>query len=900
MQTKFVDCIFDQINGKFSSLLSTNNGAVLEFTNSTFTNIYTYEEGAVLYAGFEKTSVSFTSWVFQNNSAVQGTIFVIESESFVKWTNCTFVNNFSITNTIFITSLNGYFEFYNSSIYNNYAINNPVGEILDSANLWILSSVAVYGNQALTVSDISTEFIIKWNYLWFVTSNFISYANTNNLLIASTLDTSLVQLILSSLSIQDGSSINNQDILFNIFLSALSISNSQLLNLKSNIQMSSSNLTIENTQITNVTNIAGTDFIFANLDSILTVNSSSFSNSSSSFMNLRSSQVIISNLTLTNVASPSLISQIVSSTKAEMSSINVVNWTASNGIFFDFETSSNLSLSGFAGSQADIWFVKILNSNVTQIDSFAINRVLQPLVVKSSVINMISNSNFTNSGSSALKAGGAISMSDSKISVTNSRFLNNKAISGGAISFECTSIVSCYLIINTTTFSSNYATSQGGAIYYSFNRPIVIKTTFINNTADYGPDFASYAIRIVMNGNSSAQMAFDNIASGVQYDQEVKLSLVDYDDQTMSLISIKQITINPVNKTVVSMKGTNSGLLRNGVATFNNLIFNTQPGSTNIQFIASSKAIDSIKVKEVYGSVSSNLISVNFRFCKPGEIQLSDNTCSTWASGTFSLDWNSTECQPCPSNAQWLGGNQISVSAGYWRMSQNTSTIVEWIYDKAWDGGYVDQEDVSVNWATGYTGILWSECQIINGTKYSKVSDFECSKWPNPILNAIQVIGLIILVFAFIFLIIIVNIRKTKESQFSILLRILTNYLQLISSMMSFSFKFPATVSNAFNPISNIGATSNVFLSFDWFVTDLEIKGPFPSNEIFKVVLTGILPLTLLIAFIVIWMIVRFTYNSFTPDFKRNIVISFISVVFLLLKEILNLKIKFISLIKYN
>ena len=85
--------------------------------------IYIYEEGAVLYAGFEKTLVSFTNWVFQNNSAVQGTIFVIESESFVNWTNCTFINNFSITSTIFMTSLNGYFEFYNSSIYNNYATN---------------------------------------------------------------------------------------------------------------------------------------------------------------------------------------------------------------------------------------------------------------------------------------------------------------------------------------------------------------------------------------------------------------------------------------------------------------------------------------------------------------------------------------------------------------------------------------------------------------------------------------------------------------------------------------------------------------------------------------------------------------------------------------------------------
>ena len=95
-QAKFVNCVFDQINGKFSSLLNTKNKAILEFTNSTFTNIYTYEEGAVLYAGFKNNSVLFTDWIFKNNSAVQGTIFVIESESFIKCTNWTFMDNFGI------------------------------------------------------------------------------------------------------------------------------------------------------------------------------------------------------------------------------------------------------------------------------------------------------------------------------------------------------------------------------------------------------------------------------------------------------------------------------------------------------------------------------------------------------------------------------------------------------------------------------------------------------------------------------------------------------------------------------------------------------------------------------------------------------------------------------------
>ena len=219
-KTNFVNCIFNNINGKYSSLINTKNKAILEFTNSTFTNIYTYEEGAVLYAGFEKTLVIFTNWMFQNNSAVQGTIFVIESESFVNWTNCTFVNNFSITSTIFMTSLNGYFELYNSIIYNNFASNNPVGEILDSANLWTMSNIAINNNQALTITTINSEFNTRWNYLWFVPFNFINYVNTNKLLNINinTINPSLIQLILSSLSIQDNSKIYDQNVLFNIFI----------------------------------------------------------------------------------------------------------------------------------------------------------------------------------------------------------------------------------------------------------------------------------------------------------------------------------------------------------------------------------------------------------------------------------------------------------------------------------------------------------------------------------------------------------------------------------------------------------------------------------------------------------------------------------------------------------
>ena len=39
-KTNFVNCIFNNINGKYSSLINTKNDANLEFANSTFINIY--------------------------------------------------------------------------------------------------------------------------------------------------------------------------------------------------------------------------------------------------------------------------------------------------------------------------------------------------------------------------------------------------------------------------------------------------------------------------------------------------------------------------------------------------------------------------------------------------------------------------------------------------------------------------------------------------------------------------------------------------------------------------------------------------------------------------------------------------------------------------------------------
>ena len=131
-------------------------------------------------------------------------------------------------------------------------------------------------------------------------------------------------------------------------------------------------------------------------------------------------------------------------------------------------------------------------------------------------------------------------------------------------------------------------------------------------------------------------------------------------------------------------------------------------------------------------------------------------------------------------------------------------------------------------------------------------------------------------------LLIIINIRKNKESDISTLLRILTNYLQLLSTSFSSNIQYPDSLTSMFYPAGRVGSSSDTFLSFDCFFTDIEVTGPFPSNTFFKLFLMALLPVILFMIISAIWVGVYFIKHKWVPELKRNIAISFISIILLL------------------
>ena len=131
-------------------------------------------------------------------------------------------------------------------------------------------------------------------------------------------------------------------------------------------------------------------------------------------------------------------------------------------------------------------------------------------------------------------------------------------------------------------------------------------------------------------------------------------------------------------------------------------------------------------------------------------------------------------------------------------------------------------------------------------------------------------------------IIIVINVRKTEESQLSVLLRLLTNYLQLISTSLTMNSSYPETFANIFIPAKRIGSSSESFLSFDCFIRNSEIKGPFDSNSFFKLFLLALLPLFIFMVVTLIWVILYLVNHKYVKDMQRNLIISFISILFIL------------------
>ena len=282
--------------------------------------------------------------------------------------------------------------------------------------------------------------------------------------------------------------------------------------------------------------------IFLTLDSDMKMTNVTYSNSFMKLIRVYGSKCMISDSVITNIdtANSNLMS-FYSSKDTTIIDTVISNITSSNSKIIDMSYSTISTISNVMISNVYTTIFGMTGStlsNVVMLQFFSVNQAISMTQTNLS----IRDSNFTQCGGEILY-GGAIDLTDSVMSVRNSEFATNLAQSGAAISLRCSNISACKIDIMNSSFENNQASIQGGAIYYNFVRPSLTGNIFINNTARYGDNIASYAVRIAQIGNMDKNIVLDGVASGIDIatsptstnQSSLNLALVDFDNQTMKL-----------------------------------------------------------------------------------------------------------------------------------------------------------------------------------------------------------------------------------------------------------------------------------------------------------------------------------------------------------------------------
>ena len=208
-----------------------------------------------------------------------------------------------------------------------------------------------------------------------------------------------------------------------------------------------------------------------------------------------------------------------------------------------------------------------------------------------SYVQTITDSRFSKCGGVGVNNPGAIYSKYSNFSLTDSTLNYNQGLNGGAVMISSSENNPSDTFIRDNEFSNNDASSKGGAIYYSYQRPELSGNIFRNNTAKYGPNIASFPVRIVLANTQEGSLVLNNVGSGIEYPEDLVFSLVDSDGQTMLLDSESTLKISGVDNEA-SLEGIDYSKVSQGTATFKGLTFIAKPGSKHMKYKLTSEAVN--------------------------------------------------------------------------------------------------------------------------------------------------------------------------------------------------------------------------------------------------------------------------------------------------------------------
>jgi len=442
--------------------------------------------------------------------------------------------------------------------------------------------------------------------------------------------------------------------------------------------------------------------------------------------------------------------------------------------------------------------------------------------------------------------GGALWASNYQVHITDSVFEENRASQGGAVKLDCVAATMCNFSLSFSNFRKNSAEVQGGGIVWSAVKPHLINLTFADNAAPYGPDVASYPIRLVLDSTPRRLLPLiSNYPPGQLTNTAIRFSVQDHYGQVYRIDNTSVVVLSAVNVNSTIL-GTFKVTAVQGYFVFDAFVVYGQPGSL-VNVMASSE-VGAQQAGNPYEHISSIVLPFELRECIPGEARTL-YSCEKCVAGTYSFE-PSTPCLTCLANAQCWGNFTVTPDAGYWRSSVLSPVIRACLNPKACLGGVVDGQPLNLTGLceVGYQGNLCQPCQ----SSYSHTDKNVCGKCPEPSTNAVRLaflaLALVLVQALMVWLTLRASVRPKAEH--SILIKIMTNYLQLVTLVVGFKLKWPKAVESTFFAQNAVGEASEQLFSFDCLIG---ANGSQADVYYWKIVIMALMPLLLIAASVLFW-----------------------------------------------
>jgi len=199
---------------------------------------------------------------------------------------------------------------------------------------------------------------------------------------------------------------------------------------------------------------------------------------------------------------------------------------------------------------------------------------------------------------------------------------------------------------------------------------------------------------------------------------------------------------------------------------------------------------------------------MTFTGCSVGEIyDSSANTCATCSSGTYSFTSPSKAkvCSSCLDNAVCLGSDAMYPEPGYWRIDKYSENIIECPNADACLGGQLDPDNIANISYTGacdpkYEGVACSSCSAGRAKFGSNSSCIDCK---SSALYYLMFVGYFIIELGMVIFTVRSSLnegkaknahKSKKEALQSALMKILIDFIQVITLTSDFSFRWPFNV----------------------------------------------------------------------------------------------------------